>query len=204
MKLAGHDAINYAEANNLTLNCYANEVDGPDGRTEVTPAEARKIAKEDPSLIWIDADMNYLANYAAPPSADRFREIDAKELAAIIAEIRQLDPHGERNDDLADATRAAELMDSEGAAILHATDEDGHYFAVGAPKRYRVYPVSSALTELDTSNMIVATDDFGEAKAYASGYHRLWGAAIVDRETSTIDWGHAVTPIGEPAPEVRS
>lgn len=52
MNLTGQEAIQYAEANDLKLNVYANEID-QDGREGVTVDDARRIASEDPSLIWI-------------------------------------------------------------------------------------------------------------------------------------------------------
>jgi hypothetical protein len=49
--LSGYEAIEYAEANGLTLSKYADPTE--DAREGVTPAEARKIASEDPSLIYV-------------------------------------------------------------------------------------------------------------------------------------------------------
>lgn len=53
MKLKGIEAIEYAEANNLTLSKYTDPTE--DAREGLTPAEARRVASEDPSLIWIEA-----------------------------------------------------------------------------------------------------------------------------------------------------
>lgn len=62
-RIAGHEAIEYVEAlreavdwaegGAPTLSAYANPVD-PEGRTGLTPDEAREIASEDPSLIFYD------------------------------------------------------------------------------------------------------------------------------------------------------
>lgn len=51
MKLNGYEAINYAETNGLTLNKYNDPIE--DARQGLTPEEARKIANQDPSLIYI-------------------------------------------------------------------------------------------------------------------------------------------------------
>jgi len=51
-RLTGYEAIEYAEANNLTLNKYNDPVE--DAREGLTPDEARKIASEDPGLIHIE------------------------------------------------------------------------------------------------------------------------------------------------------
>lgn len=49
-KITGQDAIRIAERESITIHCYANPIDdgGP-----VTPGVARQIAKEDPSLVYI-------------------------------------------------------------------------------------------------------------------------------------------------------
>lgn len=52
--LTGYDAIDYAEANGLTLAKYADPTE--DAREGLTVAEAREIAREDPSLIYVPAD----------------------------------------------------------------------------------------------------------------------------------------------------
>ena len=53
MKLYGTEAIEYAEANDLSLNKYNDPIE--EAREGLTPDEARKVAREDPRLIWIDA-----------------------------------------------------------------------------------------------------------------------------------------------------
>jgi len=52
--LTGHEAIEYAEANGLTLNKYSDPMEG--ARELVEIAEAREIAADDPALIWIEMD----------------------------------------------------------------------------------------------------------------------------------------------------
>jgi hypothetical protein len=53
-KLTGYEAIEYAEAHNLTLNKYNDPIE--DAREELTIDEARKIALEDPSLIYLEVE----------------------------------------------------------------------------------------------------------------------------------------------------
>ena len=50
--LTGQDAIAYAEAHGLTLRKYADPIEG--ARSGLTPDEAEDVAREDPSLIYID------------------------------------------------------------------------------------------------------------------------------------------------------
>lgn len=50
--LTGREAIDYAEANGLSLNKHEDPTE--DARTGLTPDEARVIAREDPSLIWCE------------------------------------------------------------------------------------------------------------------------------------------------------
>jgi len=52
MKLSGHEAIEYAEANDLPLSKYADPTE--DAREGLTTEEAREIAREDPSLIFVE------------------------------------------------------------------------------------------------------------------------------------------------------
>lgn len=52
-RLTGSDAIDYAEAHGLTLSKYTDPTE--EAREGLTPDEAREIAREDPTLIWIDA-----------------------------------------------------------------------------------------------------------------------------------------------------
>jgi hypothetical protein len=50
--ISGHAAITLAETFGLTLNKYADPTDG--ARDGLTAEEAREIAREDASLIWLD------------------------------------------------------------------------------------------------------------------------------------------------------
>jgi len=52
--ITGHEAIDYADFTGRPLNKYADPIEG--ARTWLTPDQAREIAKEDPSLIWIEVD----------------------------------------------------------------------------------------------------------------------------------------------------
>lgn len=51
--LTGFAAIEFAEANDLLLNKYNDPTE--DARQDLTPDEARAVAREDARLIWIDA-----------------------------------------------------------------------------------------------------------------------------------------------------
>ena len=52
--LTGYDAIEYAEMLGLSLQKYADPTEG--ARVDMTPDEAREIAREDSSLIHIVID----------------------------------------------------------------------------------------------------------------------------------------------------
>ena len=52
MRLEGHEAIEYAEANGLLLSKYADPTE--DGRDGLEPEEARLIAREDSRLIYVE------------------------------------------------------------------------------------------------------------------------------------------------------
>lgn len=51
-RLTGYDAIEYAERAGLTLSKYADPTEA--ARDSLTPDEAREIAAEDPSLIYVE------------------------------------------------------------------------------------------------------------------------------------------------------
>lgn len=51
--LTGYAAIEYAEARDLPLRKYADPTE--DARDDLTVEEAREVAAEDPSLIWVEA-----------------------------------------------------------------------------------------------------------------------------------------------------
>ena len=78
--------------------------------------------------------MKNVTEYNAAPEFDKFREVDAAELAEIIREIRDSE-HTATTEwardgwetDIAASTRAAELMD--GHRVFVAQDEEGYYFA---------------------------------------------------------------------------
>lgn len=54
MKLTGHDAIEFAEVNGLTLNKYSDPIE--DAREGLSVEEAEEVAAEDPSLIYVEFD----------------------------------------------------------------------------------------------------------------------------------------------------
>ena len=112
--ITGYDAINYAEANGLTLNKYADPIE--DGRTGLTVDEARKVAAEDPGLIWIKSLKlaAWLLNH--PGAYDRFVPVadgqdgSPAERAASAAAAIRADYDGEPTDAdiIADLTKAVQ------------------------------------------------------------------------------------------------
>lgn len=50
--ITGHDAIKYAAANGLNLNKFADPTE--DATFGLSIEEAKAVAQEDPSLIWVD------------------------------------------------------------------------------------------------------------------------------------------------------
>ena len=50
--LTGRDAIEYAESHGCLLNKYSDPIE--EARTDVTPAEAEDIAREDAGLVWVE------------------------------------------------------------------------------------------------------------------------------------------------------
>ncbi len=54
-KLTGFEAIEYAEARSLRLNKYNDPTEA--AREDLTPDEARAVAREDARLIWIETDV---------------------------------------------------------------------------------------------------------------------------------------------------
>jgi hypothetical protein len=51
-RISGWAAIEYAEQHDLLLNKYTDPIE--DARENLTTEEAREIAREDPSLIYLD------------------------------------------------------------------------------------------------------------------------------------------------------
>lgn len=72
--------------------------------------------------------LNYLADYASAPAADRFKPATLADIKAAFAVIERAED-GNAADDLAVAEDALTLH-RQGAEILIAQDEDGYYFTV--------------------------------------------------------------------------
>ena len=51
-KLTGYEAIEYAEEHGLLLCKYNDPIE--DARDDLTPSEARDVAREDPGLIYLE------------------------------------------------------------------------------------------------------------------------------------------------------
>lgn len=52
--ITGWEAIDYANRNRVPLHKYADPTE--EARTGLTVEEAREIAHEDPSLIWVEVE----------------------------------------------------------------------------------------------------------------------------------------------------
>ena len=52
MRLTGFEAIEFAEKEGLKLHKHPDSIQGP--RIELSIAEAKAIATDDPDLIWLD------------------------------------------------------------------------------------------------------------------------------------------------------
>lgn len=63
-KLSGHDAIEYAERTGATLHKYADPIEG--ARDSLTIDEARQVAREDASLIWVSVSVDPCDGCGAP------------------------------------------------------------------------------------------------------------------------------------------
>lgn len=54
MKITGWEAIDYANRNHVALNKHTDPTEG--AREGLTVQEAREVAAEDPSLIWVEVE----------------------------------------------------------------------------------------------------------------------------------------------------
>ena len=81
-KLTGFDAIRYAARHDLMLCCHADPVG--EWRDDLYPNEAREIAKEDPSLVYLEVPARLLSWCGALPEetfdAVRHAVMDAQQL----------------------------------------------------------------------------------------------------------------------------
>lgn len=64
MRITGNESIRIAERDGLTIRCHANPVDGGG---IVSAEEARRIAKEDPGLLWVEVSPVGWVNAAGHP-----------------------------------------------------------------------------------------------------------------------------------------
>jgi len=63
-KLTGYEAIEWAEAHDALLRKYADPIE--DARDDLTVAEARDIASEDQSLIYVEIPNDAIAKLGGP------------------------------------------------------------------------------------------------------------------------------------------
>ena len=81
--LTGQDAINHALVDGLALSKYADPTEG--ARDDLTPDEARAIADEDSSLIYLEVELPVVTHYhehdarpgLARPSSGRQRRLES-------------------------------------------------------------------------------------------------------------------------------
>lgn len=114
MKLSGHEAIDYAEAHSLTLNKYTDPQEG--AKDGLTVAEAREIAQEDASLIYLETPTETPAgtiditpeSLKTPEGAEKVSKA-MQEWQSAQAEL---------------ANRAAEWLDNYGQAAKKVLAED--------------------------------------------------------------------------------
>jgi hypothetical protein len=64
-KITGAAAIEYAEEYGMALNKYADPTE--DSRSDLSAEEARDVARQDPSLIWIDAPCRCSGGFVCTP-----------------------------------------------------------------------------------------------------------------------------------------
>lgn len=62
IRMTGRDALTYAQAHDLTLSTHTDPT--AEGRESVTVEEARRIASEDPSLVYLDVPASVVERLA--------------------------------------------------------------------------------------------------------------------------------------------
>lgn len=67
IRMNGRDAIIYAQAHGLTLSTHTDPT--AEGRDDVTVEEARRIAIEDPSLVYLDVPVSAVERLAEEAAA---------------------------------------------------------------------------------------------------------------------------------------
>ncbi len=67
IRMTGRDAITYAQAHGLALSAHTDPT--AEGREGVTVEEARRIASEDPSLVYLDVPASVVERLAEEATA---------------------------------------------------------------------------------------------------------------------------------------
>jgi len=111
MKLTGVHAIDFADLRGLTLRKYADPTEG--AREGLSVEEARQIAKEDPSLIWLAVETSvwsivsaqgaHMGLYQGETSAHAYAAMhrDAGYRAEVVdGEIQTTAEHGDAVDEM--------------------------------------------------------------------------------------------------------
>ena len=146
--ITGHAAIDHADALGLQLNKYADPTEGP--LSGISVDEAREIAAEDPSLIWVSADSAITEEGKAVkvryqvkiPGAPRHSDEWCPEQNALVSDgitAASLDQAQEKLDALCRAAGTHEdpYYDDFGPLALDPNDQDNRmpdyrYYAVTA------------------------------------------------------------------------
>jgi hypothetical protein len=85
IRLVGREAIGVAEAFGLPLAKYSDPVE--DARMDLTVAEARRVAREDPRLVYLDIDYTVLARQVEAAPTEEMAAARDEALADMLAEV---------------------------------------------------------------------------------------------------------------------
>ena len=89
IRLTGAEAIEHAEAHNLTLSKYTDPTE--EARDGLTPDEAREIAMEDPELIYVNLDEPLQGDCVTPATLHYAAPSPGKILDAPAAQKEEQD-----------------------------------------------------------------------------------------------------------------
>ena len=129
--LTGSDALRYAAERDLLLNKFADPIEG--AREGLTIEEARDVAREDPSLIWVEARLvrvNDGQEAWVVAKADLIDALDAhgwEKISTIHGAGRQ-EPEGDEDQEPGDDAYTALCQMLEPVAFIGATAELDEFF----------------------------------------------------------------------------
>jgi len=114
--LTGHDAIDYAVAHHLPLNKYTDPTEG--AREGLTVEEARRIAAEDPSLIWAAAHRAFgveVGTIRGMGGDYKIEEYDTAEEALARRDELRAEGYGDEHGDTGDRYVMAVTLAADGS-----------------------------------------------------------------------------------------